>query len=413
MKNLISYILRGSLLCSLWVINLQSNAQVSLKPGDEIPSEIECSLPRKKLIILDFWSTWCKSCINALNKLELLQETFQDDVSIIAVTNQDEKTIKAFFQKRNMQFRFLQFKTSDSNFVNYFPYISLPHTVWIMDGKVLHVTYGYNVNASKIGRVLRGEPVKMSVKDGELLYDLKAPIWAGKNAVFGIQPKRYSYLTGWLSSYGGSNNKGFTDSTDNSYCFQLINWPLKELIIKAYGTQFRYMNRVAMDDSLAKWLVWDGIYGEEDDDKRAKNLVCYELRVNSQYVSRIPKIIAADLDKFLDFDIKVEPRLVDAYVIRKIGKSNRGQQRGVHSFKNLPNEFQYSGSFSSFVAIMQQEFRHQRRPIVNGCTIDEDIEIKLPKKPQDIEDVKILLARKGFEMLDEKLSMDILILNSR
>src|SRR5690606_27790543 len=39
----------------------------------------------KKLVILDFWATWCKSCIEGFPKLEAYQRKYADDLGVLLV----------------------------------------------------------------------------------------------------------------------------------------------------------------------------------------------------------------------------------------------------------------------------------------------------------------------------------------
>lgn len=46
----------------------------------------------KKVIVIDFWATWCAPCLKMLKKLQTLQET-RPDVQIIAVSIDDATTL--------------------------------------------------------------------------------------------------------------------------------------------------------------------------------------------------------------------------------------------------------------------------------------------------------------------------------
>ena len=52
-------------------------------------------LTKKKIIILEFWNTWCPPCRNSLPKLTELQQKFQDDIVVIALSNESTEDIKA------------------------------------------------------------------------------------------------------------------------------------------------------------------------------------------------------------------------------------------------------------------------------------------------------------------------------
>ncbi len=65
---------------------------------------------KNKLIILDFWSTGCVSCIEGIPKMELYQQRFKDDIIVLLVNskrNKDTaKRIKTRFEKYKIDFNY-------------------------------------------------------------------------------------------------------------------------------------------------------------------------------------------------------------------------------------------------------------------------------------------------------------------
>src|SRR5688572_14247448 len=100
-------------LCVLLISSVigQKQQQVELKIGDLIPdrqfkelvNHVKPSLRlsdfRGKLLILDFWATWCSPCISAFPKLDTLQKTFGKKIQILPVTYQDRETVQKLFSK--------------------------------------------------------------------------------------------------------------------------------------------------------------------------------------------------------------------------------------------------------------------------------------------------------------------------
>jgi thiol-disulfide isomerase/thioredoxin len=58
---------------------------------------------KDKLILLDFWATWCSSCLLNFPKMEELQKQFGDKIKILAVSNQDRLVLEKFFASKNGQ----------------------------------------------------------------------------------------------------------------------------------------------------------------------------------------------------------------------------------------------------------------------------------------------------------------------
>ena len=80
--------------------------------GDEAP-DIEVSqfvtgdpidgLERGKLYIVEFWATWCGPCLRSMPHISELQEEYQNELTVIGVTREDEETVMAFLDKPSLQ----------------------------------------------------------------------------------------------------------------------------------------------------------------------------------------------------------------------------------------------------------------------------------------------------------------------
>jgi len=122
-----------------------SNSKVSLKEFEG------------KLVILDFWATWCSPCLASFPKLDSLQHEFKEDIYIIPVTY--EKLEKVSYTIRNVYPNYtkssIPFVYADNFLRKLFPHQVLPHYVWISPkGTVLSVTSHEEVNSTTIKMVL-------------------------------------------------------------------------------------------------------------------------------------------------------------------------------------------------------------------------------------------------------------------
>ena len=87
-------------------------ASAALKVGDTLPDlasfKLEGKLPdalKGKIIVVDFWASWCAPCAKSFPVLDALQKKYADRVIVLAV-NVDEKKSKmdAFLEKHAVSF---------------------------------------------------------------------------------------------------------------------------------------------------------------------------------------------------------------------------------------------------------------------------------------------------------------------
>lgn len=101
---------RFNLIVSLMI--LTSSSQAALKVGDAFPDltahQLEGKLPdsfKGKIVLVDFWASWCAPCAMSFPVLESLHHRYKDRLVIIAVSV-DEKPAKmeAFLKKHSISF---------------------------------------------------------------------------------------------------------------------------------------------------------------------------------------------------------------------------------------------------------------------------------------------------------------------
>jgi len=86
--------------------------------------------PTGKVVVLEFWATWCRPCVGAIPHLNELAEQFKEQpVQFIAVTDEAENTVSSFLKKTPI--KAWVGLTTDKIFCEANPYrvYAIPHTV--------------------------------------------------------------------------------------------------------------------------------------------------------------------------------------------------------------------------------------------------------------------------------------------
>ena len=92
-----------------------------------------------KIVVLDFWATWCKPCIVALPKLERMQRE-HPDIEVVTINLDDAAAARALFDRDGYT---MQLLADDGSVSERYNVTSIPHTVVIdRAGMVVRVFRG-------------------------------------------------------------------------------------------------------------------------------------------------------------------------------------------------------------------------------------------------------------------------------
>jgi uncharacterized protein (TIGR03435 family) len=140
---------------------------ITLKHLLQAPADADPSWEalRGKVVILEFWATWCAPCVAAIPHLNELAEHFHDQpVQFIAVTNEDEQTINRFLTRRPMS-AWIGLDT-DRSMLRAYGVTGIPHTVVVdQDGIIAAITHPRQLQKQHIQNLLDGMPAGLAAQE--------------------------------------------------------------------------------------------------------------------------------------------------------------------------------------------------------------------------------------------------------
>lgn len=249
---------------------------------------------RGKLLVIDFWSTFCSGCIWAMPHLDSLQAEFRGRVVILPVAFEKKKSVAAFW-KHNEMLKGLHLPSvvEDRQLQALFPHRLLPHDVWIdRQGRVMGFTTANEVTAEKIRAVLSGRKLRVPTKRDVLDYDREKPLLVDNNGGSDSGFRYRSVITGYLPGLPASLRVQ-VDSVKRQVRVKATNVSP----IRLYSLAYRGLAGLSADavGGEAKEVLLPGGAGTGRDTVHA---YCYELILPGVSVPLARRSIREDLDRF-------------------------------------------------------------------------------------------------------------------
>lgn len=136
-------------------------------------AKVDWDALKGKVIVLDFWATWCKPCVEAIPHLNQLAKDLADQpVVFISVTDDAVDRAQAFLKTTPMK-SWIGIDTNRQNWAR-FSVPSISHTIIIgPDSKVKAITLPENVSAQAVRDVLAGKAIALPLKEIGVELDLE------------------------------------------------------------------------------------------------------------------------------------------------------------------------------------------------------------------------------------------------
>ena len=274
------------------------------------------------LLLVDFWATWCGSCIAAFPKMEKLKKTLGRDFNVLLVTDEKDSTVTQFIRQRKEAGRpipDLPVITADTVFKKLFPHDSKPHYVWI-DGKgiVRAITNAAELTENNIRDMIAQKKIALPVKDDalrEAFHDPGKPLFINGNGGDGHSVLWHSVLSGFVDGMRGISNFG-TDGVTGYV--QEPNTDVYTLYKTAYSddTAVSYArlpnSRIVfknVKDSLHYFVTYDGMK------KISGQQYCYSLWTPVTDELQLRKIMQEDMDRYFHLNVHWEKRTMPSLVL--------------------------------------------------------------------------------------------------
>ncbi|OQP64113.1 hypothetical protein A3860_22160 [Niastella vici] len=266
-----------------------------------------------KVVIIDFWGTFCIPCINAIPKMEQLQKKFGDSLQVLMVATDGFQKAKQFYETRQKANKPMYLPCAiNRKFVKYFQLNGVPTYVWIDEkGFIKAITDQSQITEQNIGDFIRGKPVQLRQMVKEVRRDYKKSLVATASEMDSSSVLYNSSLTKYLSGFTST----YTPLTRGRTKVSVTNLSIPLLYRIAFGDTANSIeyNRTVIESAHPEKLSCPK--SESFEAWRIDNTFCYELMVPKEKQKDILKIMQGELKKMFGYNAFQELRTQKCLVL--------------------------------------------------------------------------------------------------
>jgi thiol-disulfide isomerase/thioredoxin len=367
---------------------------------------------KSKLLILDFWATYCTPCVASLPEFDALQKSFEGKVQFLLVTTEKGPKVAKSLSIHRCG---LPSVTGDTVLNGMFDHSYIPHEVWIMNGVVIAFTQPWVITKENIQRVLTEPDYRPQMKNDLMTFDADKPLLINGNGGDGSNLIYHSILAPYID--GIPSRRSYKRKASGEVIrFSATNAPIAVLYQEAFRAVdpgLNYDNRLVIDvrDSMRRYFDYD------PNSNRIKWLssygLCYELALDKHDLF---SVMREDLNRCLGDLFNISGRLIKqeklCWVISPLqgqellasagGKELVRSDTSEYVMKNMPFKVFLDGFLAYNWEITC--------PIISEVHGDSNIDLTILGKSSDMPAVKRGLNKIGLDINLVKRQIDMLLI---
>jgi peroxiredoxin len=317
-----------------------------IKAGDAMPNVLITELQNaplqslnvnacntNKVLILNFWGTWCSPCIPDMDRLAKLQVAHAKELQVLAISDDSPERLHNYLKKKPTTV----WLATDSSYFLYrlFGFASVGMSAVIgKNHKVIALVETATINETLISKILAGETIASTA-------NIKKTLLNNGEDAFGVDSTtRQSFtIRGFMQGKQGMSMQ----PNSGPFAFRRFSF---------FNTCGSEIVRRACDITAQKQVIYELKQEEICDFDNEQSLYCVDLLVPLENKDSLLQILQQKLSVVMPFKFKIEYRVMPVYILKKSNTSIL--QLPVSAASN--SSFSFSGLGFEGTAILLNDF---------------------------------------------------------
>ena len=389
-----------------------------LQPGQLVPVSAGLSAFKGKLLILDFWATWCSPCRTMLPIGDSLNRVFTGKAVILPVTYESEKiagpVLHSILAKGGPSVGIELYANTVLH--RLFPHQVIPHYVWIDPaGRVRAITEAPAINPISIRAALAGTYPSAQKQDLMIAYDPARPLFAAGNGGAGEALRYHSLLSGFVPGLRSGNSISAYD-TVRGQLFSARNVSALWLFRLAYGEGGRWFPPARiLNHSRDSLTLETNVSGQAFEQWLASGKgYCYELLLPPSMARQAYPLMQADMQRlFPQYRLAVEKINTRCLALVKTGPEGLFRSKGGPYLVQVTPfrcQLQQATLRQLMLRLEHQYLQNSTLPLVDETGYAGRADLVFSANMSSVPEINAGLAPFGLQLVEKTAEVEVMVI---